>query len=138
MTHAQNLAHAADLEAQIAALQAELDEMKAIKPVSVLVLWSENPHFEDNEAMSFEDFETTAKLLSKCIGHGGYDKTKITLALSNGDTVTFRVDLGDDTCAADVVRHYQDYLKTDEGAQYYNSMPEGGASFLDCMNSITL
>ncbi|QFS87575.1 MULTISPECIES: LPD25 domain-containing protein [unclassified Marinobacter] len=66
-----------------------------MKPVSVLVHWSESRRFmTDNTVMPFEKFEQTARMAANDNPPGsGYDKTKITVNFDNGEEYACRLDL---------------------------------------------
>ena len=65
-----------------------------IAPVSVLVHWSESKLFNDDTSYAFDDFEQMALKAAMDNLAGGYDKTRITVFLSDNSEYQCRLDLG--------------------------------------------
>lgn len=90
-----------------------------MKPITVLVHWSESPEFRDGESLPFRDFERRAAKAAADKGRGGgYDKTKITVTFDNGDTYECRLDLAedDDTGFEQHIRETLRFYETERGA----------------------
>jgi len=65
-----------------------------IIPLSVLVHWSESKLFNDDTTYAFDDFESMALEAAMDNLAGGYDKTRITVFLSDNSEYQCRLDLG--------------------------------------------
>jgi len=65
-----------------------------IIPLSVLVHWSESKLFNDDTTYAFDDFENMALEAAMDNLAGGYDKTRITVFLSDNSEYQCRLDLG--------------------------------------------
>ncbi|ELV8682030.1 hypothetical protein QNE28_001982 [Vibrio fluvialis] len=69
-------------------------ETKKIKPLSVLVHWSESREFTEETLYDFSEFEKKALAVAKRNPLGGYDKTKVTVTFDNEHQHECRLDLG--------------------------------------------
>lgn len=130
----------AQLKAEIAALQAELEALHQIKPVEITVLWSESADFPREETTyDYADFEAKARSIAFRHRTGGYLKTKVRALLSNGNTVTVRCDLAEDDCHGfgHLVKEYQRFLAKNPDLLTKENYP-GAREFYECMNSITI
>ena len=65
-----------------------------LKPVAVLINWSESKRFNDGQQFDFEIFEAIALKAALDNPLGGYDKTNITVTFDNGHAHQCRIDLG--------------------------------------------
>lgn len=86
-----------------------------MKPVAVIVHWSESPTFPVEEKLyTFETFETLAKRTSRNVKQG-YDKTKITVLFDDNTQRTTRLDLApnDDHCFQHHIEERLAYMKRD-------------------------
>ena len=100
-----------------------------ITPVSVLVHWSESRQFQDETIYAFYDFEKIALEPAMNNLAGGYDKTRITVFLSDNSEYQCRLDLGignndlgfSDRCLAMKEYHQQHYIKGDRKEQEIDS-----------------
>lgn len=110
-----------------------------MKPTTVTVNWSESPDFRDGEVVEFAAFERRARTAAYKRGSGGgYDKTNVTVAFDNGDTVGIRLDLAEnDTHGVEHhVRGYLRFLETERGRDYYERVGPAGRAFLDALRQI--
>lgn len=69
-------------------------ETKKIKPLTVLVHWSESREFTEETLYDFSEFEKKALEVAKRNPLGGYDKTKVTVTFDNEHQHECRLDLG--------------------------------------------
>lgn len=69
-------------------------ETKKIKPLTVLVHWSESREFTEETFYDFSEFEKKALAVAKRNPLGGYDKTKVTVTFDNEYQHECRLDLG--------------------------------------------
>lgn len=69
-------------------------ETKKIKPLTVLVHWSESREFTEETLYDFSEFEKKALVVAKRNPLGGYDKTKVTVTFDNEHQHECRLDLG--------------------------------------------
>ncbi len=69
-------------------------EAKKIKPITVLVQWSESREFTEETLYDFNEFEKKALEVAKRNPLGGYDKTKVTVTFDNEYQHECRLDLG--------------------------------------------
>ncbi|ENO1697833.1 LPD25 domain-containing protein [Vibrio cholerae] len=69
-------------------------ETKKIKPLTVLVHWSESREFTEETLYDFSEFEKKALTVAKRNPLGGYDKTKVTVIFDNEHQHECRLDLG--------------------------------------------
>ena len=60
-----------------------MPEAKKIKPLTVLVHWSESREFTEETLYDFNEFEKKALEVTKRNPLGGYDKTKVTVTFDN-------------------------------------------------------
>ena len=116
-------------------------EGEKVVPVTVLVHWSESRHFPFKEKVyPYTLFEQKARSAARDAGVGrGYDKTKITVTLSNGDTIQVRCDLSEteDHGFASVVRCYQNWLRNDETGKE-ELAADTGSGFYHTINRISV
>jgi len=100
-----------------------------IIPVSVLVHWSESRQFQDETIYAFYYFEKIALETAMNNLAGGYDKTRITVFLSDNSEYQCRLDLGvgnndlgfSDRCLAMKAYHQQHYIRGDRKEQEIDS-----------------
>lgn len=71
-----------------------MPEAKKIKPLTVLVHWSESREFTEETLYDFNEFEKKALEVAKRNPLGGYDKTKVTVTFDNEYQHECRLDLG--------------------------------------------
>ncbi|HIF5656372.1 hypothetical protein P5E07_16460 [Vibrio parahaemolyticus] len=69
-------------------------ETKKIKPLTVLVHWSESREFTEETLYDFSEFEKKALAVAISNPLGGYDKTKVTVTFDNEHQHECRLDLG--------------------------------------------
>lgn len=103
-------------------------------PVSVLVHWSESGQFEDNQTLSFAEFERICSNIVLINGdQRGYDKTKITVNLESGDTYQCRLDLSKscDNGFIDHINQMIEYSKTEKGEKHYKQYAPDLLMFLN-------
>lgn len=109
----------ADFEA--AAQQAQQAAKFARRPVSVLVHWSESGAWQNEQTVTFVEFEKTAFAVALEHAGRGYLKTKITVNFDDGEVYGCRIDLAahDELGFADHCLSMLAFYDTEKGRDYY-------------------
>ncbi|MBW3808161.1 DUF3560 domain-containing protein [Aeromonas jandaei] len=91
------------------------------RPVTVTVHWSESGAWQNEQAVSYADFEKTAFAVALEHAGRGYLKTKITVTFDDGEIYQCRIDLAahDELGFADHCLSMLAFYDTDKGRDYY-------------------
>ncbi len=99
-----------------------LFNVQTVRPISVVVEYSESNQFATGESYSFDKFESLAfKAAKECVNRG-YLKTGIVITFDNGHQYQCRIDISSDSEAGfqDHCDQMIEYSTTEEGAHYYS------------------